>query len=275
MNSKSSFIKTVTVNLAVILALTGSLAAQSETSRPSILENVGLDQRLNSQIDGKLQFVDEKGNRVELGQYFGQKPMILTLVYYECPMLCTLILNGLVRAIRTLELSVGEEYEIITVSIDPEETPELAVKKKTQYLENYGRPNAAEGWHFLTGDQDQITRLAEAVGFRYVYDEKSGEYAHASGIMVITPAGKVARYFYGVEYSPRDLRLGLVEASNSKIGSPVDQILLFCYHYDPTTGKYSVAIMSFLRLAGVATVLAIGTFLIVMIRRERSGGVNT
>jgi len=267
-----SLLRMVASALVCIPLLTASLAAQIETARPNILENVGLDQKLNAQVNGDLQFFDEEGNQVKLGQYFGKKPIILTLVYYECPMLCTLILNGVVRALRTLNFSAGEEFEIITVSIDPGETPELALTKKTQYLESYDRPKAAEGWHFLTGKEDQIAQLTEAVGFRYVYDEKSGEYAHASGIMVLTPEGRVSRYYYGVEYSPRDLRLGLVEASDSKIGSPVDQILLFCYHYDATTGRYSIAIMNFLRLAGVATILAIGAFLLVMIRRDRRGG---
>jgi len=253
----------------------GPAVAQSETSRPNILKNVGLDQRLNAQIDGDLRFVDEEGNEVKLAQYFGNRPIILTLVYYECPMLCTLILNGVVRSLRTLEFTAGDQFEIVTVSIDPGETAELAATKKTQYLESYGRPQAAAGWHFLTGSEDQIAQLAETVGFRYVYDEKSGEYAHASGIMILTPEGRVARYYYGVEYAPRDLRLGLVEASNRQIGSPVDQILLFCYHYDPSAGKYSLTIMNFLRLAGVVTVLAIGAFLFVMIRRDRRGGEQT
>ena len=258
--------------LGVLICLplmTAFLTAQNEASRPNILQNVGLDQKLNAQINGELQFIDDSGDPVTLAQYFGDKPLILTLVYYECPMLCTLVLNGVVRALRTLSFSAGEEFEVITVSIDPEETTELAVAKKKEYLENYGRPDAAQGWHFLTGSEDQIAELAETVGFRYAYDEKSGEYAHASGIIVLTPEGKVAKYYYGVEYSPRDLRLGLVEASDSKIGSPVDQVLLFCYHYDPSTGKYSVAIMSFLRLAGVVTVLSIVVFLFAMSRRDR------
>jgi protein SCO1/2 len=261
---------------ALLLAFsTEQLAAQSEVARPGILTNVGLDQKLNAQVDGELQFVDESGNQVKLSQYLGNRPVILSLVYYECPMLCTLVLNGVVRALRTLEFSAGQEFEVLTISIDPGETPELALAKKTQYMENYARPGADTGWHFLTGREDQISQLAETVGFRYTYDENSDEYAHASGIMVLTPEGRVARYFYGVEYSPRDLRLGLVEASDNKIGSPVDQILLFCYHYDPTKGKYSVAIMSFLRLAGVGTVLAIAGFLFLMIRRDRRRELHT
>jgi protein SCO1/2 len=274
-NNRNGFLKTAFTFLAMFCFLTHSIPGQSETARPNILKNVGLDQNLNAQIDGNLRFTDEHGEEVQLNRYFGDKPIILTLVYYECPMLCTLILNGLIRSIRTLNFNVGEEFEIVTVSIDPDETPDLAKTKKNQYLENYERPGAAEGWHFLTGKQDQISELARTVGFRYVYDEKSGEYAHASGIMILTPEGRVARYYYGVEYSPRDLRLGLVEASNEVIGSPVDQILLFCYHYDPTTGKYSVAIMSFLRLAGIVTVLAIGSFLFIMIRRDRRRVAHT
>jgi protein SCO1/2 len=251
------------------------LSGQNEVARPNILSNVGLDQRLDAEVNGQLQFVDEAGNQVRLAQYLGQRPVILTLVYYECPMLCTLILNGVVRALRTLEFSAGREFDVLTISIDPGETPELAVAKKTEYLESYGREGAEAGWHFLTGQEDQIAELAKTVGFRYAYDENSGEYAHASGIMILTPEGRVARYFYGVEYSPRDVRLGLVEASNNQIGSPVDQILLFCYHYDPTRGKYSMAILNFLRLAGVATVLAIAGFLFIMIRRDRRGVAHT
>lgn len=267
-------LRIVASSLAGMSLLTTPLAAQNEGTGPDILKNVGLDQKLNAQIDGNLQFVDEEGNQVRLAQFFGEKPIILTLVYFECPMLCTLILNGLVRSIRTLDFTAGEEFEIITVSIDPEETPELAVEKKAQYLESYDRAEAAEGWHFLTGKEAQISELAQTVGFRFAYDEKSGEYAHASGIIVLTPEGRVAKYYYGVEYSPRDLRLGLVEASDGKIGSPVDQVLLFCYHYDPNTGKYSVAIMNFLRLAGIATVAIIGAFLFVMIRRDRRVRAN-
>jgi protein SCO1/2 len=251
-----------------VLQLSHVLAQRSDGG-PDILENVGLDQKLGSQVPLDLEFLDESGQRVTLGQYFGENPVILTLVYYECPMLCTLILNGTVRALRAMNFSAGQEFQIVTVSINPEETPSIASEKKAQYLESYRREGAENGWHFLTGTEDQIRPLADAVGFRYAYDPESGEYAHAAGIMVLTPEGKVARYFYGVEYSPRDIRLGLVEASSNQIGSPVDQILLFCYHYNPLTGTYTFTILSILRVAGVLTILGLGLLLFVLLRKDR------
>jgi protein SCO1/2 len=204
-----------------------------------------------------------------LADLFGSRPVLLTLVYYECPMLCNLILNGTVRALRTLEFSAGREFDVITVSIDPEETPELAAGKKQEYLANYRRTGAESGWHFLTGREAEIRALADAVGFRYALDPASGEYAHAAGIMVLTPKGQVARYFYGVEYSPRDLKLGFMEAAEERIGSPVDQILLMCFHYNPLTGKYSFAVMSAVRIGGALTVLGIALLLFTLIRRDR------
>jgi len=260
--------------LAAIL-LVSNIPAADENDQPEILQDVGLDQKLNSQIPLDLRFTDADGNPVVLSQYFGKKPVLLTLVYYECPMLCTLVLNGTLRALRALEFSAGNEFEILTISIDPEETPELAARKRESYLKNYGREGADQGWHFLVGSEDQIRPLADAVGFRYTYDPESGEYAHASGIMILTPEGKVARYFYGVEYSPRDMKLGFIEAAENKIGSPVDQILLFCYHYDPLTGNYSFAIMTFLRTAGALTVLGIVFLLVFLLRREKTQAVST
>src|SRR6185503_5559904 len=182
--------------------------------------------------------------------------VILALVYYQCPMLCTQILNGLVVSLRGISLESGHDFEVLSVSIDPTETPSLASRKKTEYLRCYAK--SSTGWHFLTGVEPQIKQLAQAVGFRYAYDPKTRQYAHASAIMVLTPSGKLSKYFYGIEYAPRDLRLGLVEASDNKIGSPVDQLLLFCYHYDPYTGKYSAIVMNVVRLAGALTVLIIG-----------------
>jgi protein SCO1/2 len=259
---------TATTILALILVscLGTPLLAQQA---PDLLDKIGLDQKLNSQVPLDLEFVNESGETVRLADYFGKKPVVLTLVYYECPMLCTLILNGTVRALRAMDFSAGQEFEVLTVSINPRETPELATEKKRQYLDSYRREGAEGGWHFLTGKEDQIRQLADAVGYRYAYDPESGQYAHASGIMVLTPEGKVARYFYGVEYSSRDLRLGLIEAAKERIGSPVDQVLLYCYHYNPLTGKYSLAIMSILRVAGVLTIIAIAGLLIFFIRRER------
>ncbi len=214
------------------------------------------------------QFRDEDGRTVALGDYFGDKPVLLVLAYFRCPMLCTQVLNGVVRALLEVPLDVGKDFTVLTVSFDPREGPELAAAKKKTYLERYGRPGAEGGWHFLTGEPASIERLTRAVGFRYRYDAKNDQFAHASGIMVLTPGGKIARYFYDISYSPRDVRLGLVEASQGKIGSAVDQILLFCFHYDPNEGKYGPAVMNYLRAGGVLTVLAIGGFVVVLRRRS-------
>lgn len=254
------------------LVLLAALAGQAQpppSMRPPILRDVGIDQKLDSPVPLGLAFRDETGRPVELREYFGRKPVVLSLVYYECPMLCTMVLNGVVRSLRALSFTAGREFEVITVSINPRETPALAAQKKAIYMEHYRRPEAAAGWHFLTGEESQIKLLADTVGFRYAYDPATQLYVHASGILVLTPAGRVARYFYGLEYSARDLRLGLVEASAGKIGSPVDQVLLFCYHYDPATGRYGAAVMKTVRAAGLATVAALGMFLFMMFRRDR------
>jgi protein SCO1/2 len=237
-----------------------------------MLREVGLDQNLNAQLPLELTFRDESGRLVRLGQYFREKPVILALVYFQCPMLCNMVLNGLATSMKQISLSAGDDFEVLTVSIDPHETPQLAFAKKESYLEKYSRRHAIGGWHFLTGQQPEITALAAAVGFRYKYDPIAKQFAHASGIMVATPEGKLSRYFYGIQYPPRDLRLGLVEASHNKIGSPVDQVLLFCYHYDPTTGKYGFIIENVIRAFGSATAIAIGAFIIVQLRRERKQG---
>ena len=241
----------------------------SASTQPYQLTQVRIDQKLDSQVPLDLHFRDEAGKVVRLGDFFGQKPVVLSLVYYECPMLCTLVLNGMVTSFKVLSFDVGKEFEVVTVSFNPRETPQLAAAKKQSYLKRYSRLNAEKGWHFLTGDQDQIAKLADAVGFRYSYDPKTEQYAHASAIMVLTPKGHVARYYYGIEYAPRDLRLGLIEASANKIGSPVDQVLLYCFHYDPMTGKYGLVVRNVLRLGGITTVLLLGGFITVMLRRER------
>jgi len=239
------------------------------SAQPEILQQVGIDQRLNEPVPLELVFRNEAGRAVELQEYFGHKPVVLSLVYYECPMLCNLVLNGVLKALRALSFDAGDEFTVLTVSFDPRETPALAAQKKQTYMQEYRREKAEQGWHFLTGDSAAIRRLTEAVGFRYAFDPASRQFVHASGIMVITPEGRMSRYFYGVEYSPRDLRLALVEASAGRIGSPVDQVLLYCYHYDPVTGKYGMAIMNIIRLAGAATVLVLGSFMVVMFRRDR------
>jgi protein SCO1/2 len=234
--------------------------------RPPGLKNVGIEQRLNEQIPSDLAFRDENGKAVTLGDYFGKKPIILNLVYYQCPMLCGEVLTGLESALRVLKFDVGKEFDVLTVSFDPKETPEMAAVKKVEYLKRYGRHGAADGWHFLTGPAASIDALTKAAGFQYQYDPKSGQFAHATAIMVLTPEGKIAQYYYGVEYAPKDLRLGLIQASENKIGTVVDQVLLYCYHYDPDTGKYGAIISRVLQLAGGATVLILGTFLVVMFR---------
>jgi protein SCO1/2 len=237
------------------------------TMRPPGLKNVGIQQNLNTQIPADLSFRDEYGNTVKLGDYFGKKPIILSLVYYQCTMLCGEVLNGLDTALRVLKFDVGKEFDVLTVSFDPKDTPEVATIKKAEYLKRYKRPGAENGWHFLTGQQPAIDALTKAAGFQYQYDPKSEQFAHSTAIMILTPEGKIAQYYYGVEYAPKDLRLGLIQASNHKIGTVVDEVLLYCYHYDPNTGKYGAAIFSILRLSGAATVLIMGVFLGILIRR--------
>lgn len=243
-------------------------AAQAHNAQSGPLRNVGIEQRLNEQVPLDLMFRDEEGRAVRLGDYFDAKPAILALVYYQCSMLCPLRLDGLVSSLRALPFNVGDQFTVITVSIDPRETAALAAAQKKLHLRNYRRPGADQGWHFLTGDEAAITRLADAVGFRYTYDAGRDEYAHASGITVLTPRGRVSSYLYGIEPPPKDLRLALVEASANRIGSLVDQVLLLCYHYDPATGRYSAMAMNIVRLGGVLTVLALGAFVGTMWRRD-------
>jgi protein SCO1 len=258
----------------VLLAHPATVAAQFTDPnqgigvRPELLKQVGVDQKLNDEIPLNLAFRDEHGRPVELAQFFGSKPVILTLVYYNCPMLCTQVLNGLDRSLEVLPLEIGKDFNVVTVSIDPTDRPVVAEAKQAMYAGMYRRPGAQYGWHFLTGDEPQIKQLADSVGFRYAYDPDSKQYAHASAIMLLTPAGKISRYFYGVSYPERDLRLGLVEASQGKIGSPVDAVLLFCYHYDPHTGRYGLLISRVLQLGGIVTVLVGGIFLIFLFRGE-------
>ncbi len=241
---------------------------------PEVLKQVNIEQRLNEQIPLDLTFRDEAGQEVRLGEYFKSgRPVVVSLVYYECPMLCNQILNGLVGTLEAVSFTPGKEFEVITVSFDPRETPELAAKKKETYLKRYRREGAEDGWHFLTGDKASIDRLAQSVGFGYVWDERSQQFAHASAIMVATPEGRLSHYFYGIEYSPKELRLSLVEASAGRIGSPVDKLILYCYHYDPTTGKYGPAIMNILRAAGVLTVF--GVLALILTLRRRQGGEQT
>jgi protein SCO1 len=250
----------------------GMAPTARQDQKPRILEQVGIDQKLNTQLPLDLTFRDEHGKTVRLGDYFGSKPVIVSLVYYRCPMLCEQVLNGMTAALNVLRFDVGKEFNIVTVSIDPTETPEIAAKKKEIFLHRYQRPTADKGWAYLTGDQGNIEPLAKAIGFRYVYDERTKQYAHASGIVIATPEGRLAQYYYGIEYSPKDLRLGLIEASQNKIGTVVDQLLLYCYHYDPETGHYGAIAMRVMRIAGALTVVVLGGFVITMLRREAQAG---
>lgn len=255
--------------LAPLLLTLGAAPAAADGYLPPPLRKVGFEQRLGAAVPLDLEFADEAGTAVQLGDYCGDKPVILVLAYYRCPMLCTEVLNGLVRALLDVSLELGQDYQVVTVSFDPRETPELAAAKKKTYVERYGRPGAEAGWHFLTGQEDALHRLTEAVGFHYTYDAARDQFAHASGILVLTPAGKIARYFYDVQFVPRDVRLGLVEASANQIGSPVDQVLLFCFHYDPNAGKYGPAVMNFVRAGGVLTVLGLVLFIGTLARKHR------
>ncbi|MBI2822643.1 MAG: SCO family protein [Acidobacteria bacterium] len=237
---------------------------------PPLLRQAGIEQRLNQQVPLDLAFRDERGRAVRLGDYFASKPVILSFAYYRCPMLCPQVLEGLARSLGVLPFDAGSEFEVLTVSFDPSDTPELAAGRQRQLLPSGRRREAAAGWHFLTGDERSIRALTEAVGYRYSFDPESGQFAHGTGIMVLTPGGRVARYFYGIEYAPKDLRLGLLEASEEKIGSPVDQILLFCYRYDPATGKYSAAVLNIVKLGAALTLLAL-LALLAALRRSSAG----
>ena len=258
----------------VVLAATSAMA--QFLSEPSVkgalppgLSKVGIDQRLNEQVPLDLHFQDEQGRTVRLGDYFHNgRPVIISLVYYNCPMLCGEVLNGMSTAFKVLKFTPGKEYEVVTLSIDPREKPELAAAKKRSYIEHLDRPGAEAGWHFLTGEQPQIDALADAIGWHYQYDPKIDQFAHAAGIVLVTPLGRISQYYYGVEFSARDMRLGIIEASGNRIGSLADQVLLYCYHYDPRTGKYGAVIYNVVRLAGAATVLILGSFLFIMFRRE-------
>ncbi len=259
--------------IPALLAMSALIAAPSgraqQTAPVPILNNVGITQYLNTQLPADLVFRDETGKAVRLGDFLGQKPIVLSLVYFECPALCTEVLNGQLQTMKSISLNLGKDFEAVTVSFEPTDTPALAKAKRDVYAGQYGRPAAADHWHFLTGDQKSIDALTQAVGFHYAYDSAGRQYAHAAAIMVLTPDGRIDRYFYGVEYPARDVRLGLVEASQGKIGSPTDHALLYCYEYDPATGKYGLVVMNVVRAGGVLTLLVLGIFMFVMFRRDR------
>ena len=254
------------LGVAVWLAAASALAV--DPPPPKILQRAGFEQRLGATVSPDLVLRDETGAPFRLGDHFGGRPIILNLAYFECPMLCTLVVNGLMDSMKQLPFAVGQEYEVLTVSFNHRETPALAAEKKANYLKQFGRPQAGAGWHFLTGDEAAVKALCDAVGFSFQYDEKTKQYAHASGIVVLTPQGRVSHYFYGVQFDPKDLRLALVESSAGKIGTPVDQLLLFCFHYDPVMGRYSAGVMTVIRFGCLGGIAAVAAFLAVSLRRE-------
>jgi protein SCO1 len=282
--SKSSFANSITAAIFVLMLAAAPLLAQvprgpimgggimspPANQRPPGLEFVGIEQHLDGEVPGNLQFTDELGNPVKLADYFGHgRPVILNLGYYQCPMLCSELLEGLVGSMKVLTFNLGQDFDVVTVSFDPRETTEMAAAKKRDIIKRYGRPNADKGWHFLAGKADQINALTQSVGFQYQFDPKTGQYAHVAAIVMLTPDRHISGYFYGVEFSPKDLRLGLVQASQNKIGNIGDVVLLYCYHYDPRTGKYGAVISNILKLAALGTVLILGTFMLFMFRADR------
>jgi protein SCO1/2 len=276
MKSKPFFI-TVVISLALA---TSTAQAQSNlpgvnppagtasSQMPAALRDVGFDQRLNEQLPLDLPFKDEDGRDVRLGDFFGRRPVILAFVYYECPMLCTQVLNGLTTSLTVLNETVGREFDVVAVSFDPRETPALANGKRKNNLDRYKRPESATGWHFLTGGEAAIKALTTAAGFKYTWDERTQQFAHPSGIIVTTPQGKLSRYFFGIEYAPRDVKFALIESSAGRIGNAIDQLLLYCYHYDPATGQYGLVAMSIVRVAGAVTLMALVGFVVLSIRGE-------
>lgn len=243
--------------------------AATASSMPPALRQIGFDQNVNQRLPFDAEFRDEDGRSVRLGDFFGSRPVLLAFVYYDCPMLCTQVLSAITSTLGVLTLDAGRDFDVVLVSFDPREKPPLAAAKKAEYLARYQRPEAERGWHFLTGEEPAIKRVTGAAGFRYVWDADTKQFAHPTGIIVVTPDGRVARYLFGIEYGPRDLRFALLEATQGRVGSVVDSLLLFCYHYDPMTGRYGFVIMRALRIAATATVLLLGTLIVVMIRRDR------
>ena len=273
----------LTTGIVALLALSFSAAAQTipdsvgkpSSGLPKQLQNVGFEPQLNAQLPLDLTFRDESGRDVQLRQYFGHKPVLLALVYYGCPMLCNQVEQGVVGSLKMLSFNAARDYEVVFVSFDARETPDMAAKKKAAALAHYGRPETASGWHFLTGKEEQIHALTSAANFRYSFDEKNNLFAHASGIMLITPDGRISRYFYGVEYPSRDVRLGLVDASAGKIGTPIDHLLLFCFHYDPETARYSATILKIIRLGGILTIFSIVAGILIFRRRDVHAASNS
>jgi protein SCO1 len=264
-----SIFRTTLAALLIAQAVAADSATVPSSSMPEPLKAVGYDQRLGEQVPLDLEFRDEAGRLLKLGDFFGRRPVVLVFAYYECPMLCDLVLQGLTGSLKALRFDAGKEFDVVVVSIDPKETPKLAAETEAQTLSRYGRSGTEAGWHFLTGGQGSILKLTQAAGFRYVYDKERGEFAHAAGVVILTPGGRISRYLYGIEYAPRDVRLALIESADGRIGNLADQVLLYCFHYDPVYGKYSAMTMNILRLAAVATVLGLGLLILLLKRRER------
>ena len=260
--------KNILCGLLLVLCLR---AFAGGTLSPDTLARIGFEQKLDGQMPLDLPFRAENGRAVQLGDYFGSKPVILILGYYGCPMLCTLVNDGLIETLQDLRPDIGSQFNILSVSIDPDEKPALAAAKKREYLKRYGRPGAERGWHFLTGGEEPIRRLAGAAGFGYAYDAGVKQYAHPTGFLVLTPQGRISRYFFGVTFSPKELQAALADASADKTGSRIEQLFLLCFHYSPITGKYGALIMNVVRGSAAATLLALGGYVFVMVRRERAG----
>jgi len=260
--------------LLIVLATASAAFAETSATQPQLPGKVAIAQKLGNQVPLDVILHDEHGSVVRLGDYFNHgKPVVLNFVYYRCPMLCPIVLQGMVSSLTELRFNIGEEFDVVTISIDPRDTPQEALAMKDKYIKQYGRLDSRTGWHFLTGDDTAVHRIADAVGFQYAYDGTRNQFAHGAAIFVLTPEGKMSRYFFGFEFKPRDLRLAIVEASGRKIASPTDQVLLLCYHYDPVTGKYSAAAMTFIRAGGFTTMALLGGFIFIMVRKERRGTV--
>ena len=254
-----------------LVLLACSAYADNSATPPRLPGRVDIQQRLNTQIPLDLMFRDESGKVIRLRDELRGKPVLLNFMYYRCPMLCSMVMEGIASTLAELKFDVGKEFDVITVSIDPRDMPDQAAAKKEKYIKRYGRFSAVSGWHFLTGHDTSIKKLTDAVGFHYAYDPKLDQFAHGTALLVLTPEGRISRYLYGFEYKARDVRLALVEASRNRIGSATDQLLLLCYHYDPATGKYSRSAMNVVRAGGIATIVGLAGFIVVMLRRERSG----
>lgn len=260
-------------HLLAIFLLLGTLPVAGDLvdprDMPGPLKEVGFDQKLGDRLPLDVPFIDEQGRELVLGDIFGQRPVILVFVYYDCPMICPMILNGVAKSLGVLEFNVDDEFDVVAISIDPAETPEMARDAKRAAVKRYGRGETAAGWHFLTGSEDSIRRVTDAAGFHYAYVPENGEWAHASGLVIATPDGTLAKYLYGMDFAPKHVRLALVEASENRIGTVVDQILLYCFRYDPALGKYTAVVTRILRLAGIAFCLALGLFLWINLRRDQ------